>query len=112
MHHPTETEQLSGRTVDGEVTYVKLLKKAGAVGTGNVDMAHGVTGMVRLVSIYGGTNNADGRRMSIPYSASASTDYISVRGMGTANTIRISVSASWTGGIALEDLWIVIEYTK
>tara|TARA_R110002096_G_C14206696_1_gene689516 strand:+ start:237 stop:599 length:363 start_codon:yes stop_codon:yes gene_type:complete len=112
LHHPTTTEKLSGRTVDGDDTYIKLIKKAGAAGTGNVDIAHGVVGMVRLLSIYGGCNNADGRKMPLPYSASASSNYISLRNMGTANNIRVSVSSSWAGADALEDIWLVIEYKK
>tara|TARA_R110002095_G_C4251957_1_gene240445 strand:+ start:40912 stop:41271 length:360 start_codon:yes stop_codon:yes gene_type:complete len=110
LHHPSETEQLSGRTVDGAVTYIKLLKKTGTVGSGNIDITHGVTGMLKCYAIYGGVGNADGRKLPIPYAASSAVDYITPR--VRPSDVRFAISTSWAGADALEDLWFIIEYSK
>jgi hypothetical protein len=112
LHHPTTTEQATGRSVDGSATYIKLVKIAGAISTGESDHAHGVTGMTRLLNIYGGVSVADGRELPFPGSAAGAGTALCVRGFGTTNDIRITIGTAWTSGAALSDLWMVLEYTK
>jgi len=112
LDHPTTTETLSGRTYDGVATYIKLLQQSGAVSTGNFDIAHGITGLVRIVAIYGGAHVADGTEVPIPNSGSGSTDVLSVRDFGTTGNIRVTVGTAWTTSIELSDIWLVVEYTK
>jgi hypothetical protein len=112
VDHPAETERLSGRTVDGSVTYIKVIKKAGAAGTGEVDIAHGITNLGRILYIYGGCSLNGGQRLPIPYPGSGLTDGISLRGFGTTNNIRLSIGSTWTSTLAVEDVWLVLEYYK
>lgn len=112
LDHVTTTERLSGRTYDGSPTYVKLVKQSGVVSTGNFDVAHGITGLQRIVYIYGGAHVADGTEIPIPNSGTSLTTGVAVRGFGTTNNIRFSVGTSWTSTLELSDIWFVIEYLK
>lgn len=112
LDHPTTTERLSGRSVDGTVTYIKLIKQSGAMGTGNLDIAHGITGLARIIGIRGGCHIDDGRELQIPYSNGSTPFILSCRGFGTTNNIRLNIGTGWTSTLALSDAWLVIEYQK
>lgn len=111
LDHPTTTEKLSGRTYDGVATYIKVLQQSGAIATGNLDIAHGITGLVRIVSIRGGVHIADGRENPVPDDG-AGTFVLSVRDFGTTGNIRVTVGTGWVTTLELSDMWLVVEYTK
>jgi len=115
LANATTTEQLSGRLVDGATSYVKLVKRVGALGTGTVDVAHGITGMTRIVSAHGGVKDTV-QWFSMPYGGwgapSGSSFGLFFVWLEDDINIRISVGGGWAGGNALSDAWVVLEYLK
>lgn len=110
----TTTEALSGRTIDGVASYVKLVKSAGSLTNGaSNNFAHGISGMTRLVSVFvsvedqtpqwipvvGGYNSASGSLFGL----SVSVD---------ATNVIVDVGSAWAATNLLENFWVVLEYLK
>lgn len=109
----TTSEQLSGRNVDGVASYVKLIKQSGALGTGDVTVAHGITGATRWVSLSVGIEDAVPQWFgcgSGNWTAGASAFGLGSSIDGTNATLHIGTS--WTGANALSNAWIIVEYLK
>lgn len=109
----TTSEQLSGRSWDGAATYVKLIKKTGALGTGDVTQAHGITGATRWVNIWVGVGDAVPQWFGITLgtiSTAGSVFGTAVSVDGTNVTMRIGTS--WAATNALSNAWIILEYLK
>lgn len=109
----TTTEQLSGRTIDGAASYVKLVKRTGAAGTGDVSFAHGITGVTRMVFLRVMLKD------SVPQWFQAPTAIQSVGGtnFGLAcswdtTNVTVHIGTSWTATNALAELWAIMEYLK
>lgn len=107
---PLNTEVESGRKVYGEDTFLKALEFIGSltVSVGK-DIAHGVTGLDRLVEIYG-TCVTSTQLIPIPFGTPFSSFGIQIS--GDATNVTIVPGASWTGGSTLTNPRIIIEYTK
>lgn len=109
----TTTEQLSGRTIDGTASYVKLVKRAGTTGTGDLAFAHGITGMTRLVSIFVGVEDAVPQWFTFPMGTISSTPNNWGLGVSVDGTnITLHIGASWTSTNALRDVYAILEYLK
>jgi len=105
------TERLTGRTVNGEPTYIKLVKYAGTLAAGANNIAHGITGLGRLVVFHASSVQASGGTwLPIPYAYPSSNYY--VEGKINATNLVLGVGSAYTGGAALSDPWAILEYTK
>jgi len=106
------TEIVSGRTVNGEVTYLKMVVQSGNLSTGVNSIAHGITGLARVVSMYGSACAAAlGQCIPLPYAFPGSTYNVELNYTDATN-IKIAVGSSWTSGAVLSNAWVQIEYTK
>lgn len=112
LDHPTTTEQLSGRSVDGSPTYVKMVKVAGALGTGAgaVTAAHGISGMTRLIWMHGAAHTTSSGDITVPRPSTSRAFAIDARIVGS--NLVVDIGSSFTGAAALSDLWMVLEYLK
>lgn len=109
----TTSEQLSGRTVDGVASYVKLIKQSGALGSGDVNVAHGITGATRWVSIFVGVQDAVPQWM--PVSLGTLSSGGSVFGLSCSvdgTNVILHIGTSWAATNALSNAWIILEYLK
>ena len=104
------TEQLSGRSVDGAPTYIKLVKNTGALGTGNISFAHGIAGLTRVVRLFGGVHDAGSQHIPVPFPGITNFQ-INIRYFNGTN-LQAEIGTGWTAGNALSDLWVIIEYLK
>ena len=109
----TTSEQLSGRTWDGAATYVKLVKKAGALGTGDVTQAHGITGATRWVNIWCGVGDAVPQWFGLTLGtiSSGGSVFGTAVSVDSAN-VTMRIGTSWVATNALSDAWIILEYLK
>lgn len=108
----TTSEQLSGRSWDGAASYVKLVKKTGALGTGDVTQAHGITGATRWLNIWCGVGDAVpqwfGLTLGTISSGTVFGNAVSVDG----TNVTMHIGTSWTATNALSNAWIILEYLK
>lgn len=109
----TTSEQLSGRTIDGAASYVKLVKRTGAAGTGDVAFAHGITGLTRLVFFRVMLKD------SVPqwFQAPTATQSVGGTNFGLAcswdtTNVTVHIGTSWAATNALAELWAIMEYLK
>lgn len=109
----TTSEQASGRLFDGATTYVKLLKQAGALGTGTVTIAHGITGVTRFLRFEAGVQDTLPTWIPAPLSIVSTGGAVfglSIR--ADATNIYIDIGTSWAAANALSDAWVIVEYLK
>ncbi len=109
----TTTEQLSGRLFDGAATYVKLVKQSGALGTGDVTIAHGISGMTRLIVLHVGVEDASPQWMPVTLgtlSSGGSVFGLSASCNGT--NVILHIGTAWAAGNALSNAWCILEYLK
>lgn len=109
----TTSEQLSGRLFDGAATYIKLIKQTGALGTGTVTVAHGITGVTRWLRIEAGTQD------TLPTWIPAPLSIVSTAGSVFGLTARVDstncyldIGTSWAASNALTTVWFIVEYLK
>ncbi len=109
---PLNTEVESGRKIYGEDTFFKALEFVGNVPASTTqDIAHGVTGLKRVVRFGGVITDDDGDHFDLSFGTSASAFGIQLQ--ADATNVTILTGSGWTGaGNLLKDPRIVIEYTK
>lgn len=109
---PLNTEVESGRKVYGEDTFLKAIEFVGSL-TPSVgkDIAHGVTGLDRLIDVYGTcVTSTAGARIPLTFGSPFSSFGIQIQGDDT--NITVTPGSGWTGVNTLTNPRIVIEYTK
>lgn len=109
----TTSEQLSGRTIDGTPSYVILVKRTGATGTGDLAIAHGLSGVTRLVTMRVGIKDNTPQWFCIPIGTISSAG--SVFGLSASfdsTNVTLHIGTSWAVANALSEVWIVLEYLK
>lgn len=109
----TTTEQLSGRTIDGAASYVKLVKRTGAAGTGDVSFAHGITGLTRLVFFRVMLKDAVPQWLQAPTATQSvgGTNFGLACSWDTTN-VTVHIGTSWAATNAISELWAIMEYLK
>lgn len=111
----TTSEQLSGRTVDGTASYVKLIKSAGSLTAGAANnIAHGITGMTRLISMQISVRDQTPQCIPIPNGIASfnATNRWGLSGHVTSTDVVLNVGAKWAATNALDTVYIVLEYLK
>lgn len=109
----TTSEQLSGRTIDGAASYVKLIKRTGAAGTGDVSFAHGITGITRVVTLRVMLKDSVPQWFQTPIATISSGG--SVFGLSCSidsTNVTVHIGTSWATTNALAELWAIVEYLK
>lgn len=106
-HNAETTERVVGE-FDGEDYFQIVVKQVGALGTGSVTIAHGITGFDRCVEIGAFAVTAGGTSVHIPYAGSTNDIAMTV----DATNINLAIGASWTAGNALQDAWFILRYVK
>jgi len=108
----TTSEQLSGRLVDGVASYVKLIKQAGALGTGVVNISHGIS-WSRIISVRCGVEDATPQWIPVPLAEVSSGGALFALDVRVTSTdIQFNIGTGWTSANALSNAWIVVEYLK
>lgn len=106
-------EVASGRQVDGSDTFYKMVKLDGDIEPIPQSFAHNITGIDRVVDMYGLAKRDNAGAQEIAF---AGTDVVVVDASFLAvevNVIIIAPAAKYTGaGNTLSDLRIFLEYTK
>lgn len=110
----TTSEQLSGRNVNGSPSYIKLLKQTGALGTGTVNIAHGITGLTRLVQIEAFSTDATPQHIGFPFPQYSTVGNVFALHIFYANAtnVAVGIGTSWAASNALTTVWVIIEYLK
>lgn len=109
----TTSEQLSGRTIDGAASYIKLIKRTGAAGTGDVAFAHGITGITRVVLLRVMLKDAVPQWFQAPYATQSvgGTNFGLACSINATN-VTVHIGASWAATNAISELWAIVEYLK
>ena len=110
----TTSEQLSGRTIDGAASYVKLVKRTGAAGTGDVSFAHGITGLTRLVFFRVMLKDSVPQWFQAPI-GTQSTGAGAMFGLACSwdtTNVTVHIGTSWAATNAIAELWAIMEYLK
>lgn len=111
----TTTEQATGRTVDGAATYTKLIKQSGNLSVGTTNVAHGITGLTKVVRTYAVAQRVTAiqgtEQVVFPFLSSTVSFLASVHFDSTNLIIRLGTGWAGTNNV-LSDLWAAIEYLK
>lgn len=111
----TTTEQATGRTVDGAATYTKLVKQSGNLSTGTTNVAHGISGLTKIVRCHAvaqrSTDIQGTEQVVFPFVSATSTFNASVHFDATNLIIRLGTGWMGTNNV-LSNLWAVVEYLK
>lgn len=109
---PLNTEVESGRQLYGEDTFFKAVEFVGNVPASTTKtMAHGVTGLKRVLRFWGAITDDDGDHHELSFGTPFSAFGIQLQ--ADATNVTIITGSGWTGaGNLLKDPRIVIEYTK
>lgn len=100
-------EHVIGKWIDGTTDVYEKVITSASVGTGASSIAHGITGINTVVSLYG-TCVFSSKALTLPY-VSSSTYAISIGNVDSTN-IEIDVGSSLSGGVS--NIILVIRYTK
>jgi hypothetical protein len=106
------SEQATNRTdLSGNVIYQKSLTIGGNLSTGITNLAHGITGLNKMVFLQGFCDRSNGAQVIVPFPSTTSTFVATVQ-VDATNAI-ITVGTSWTGaGNVLSNLRMTLFYTK
>lgn len=106
------SEELSGRTVDGEVTYVQLVKITGFISSGATNNAHGISGIARIVDARAiADKETDTFYTPLPFSSDTLNRNIELQASPTNVFVRIGSAWNSTPN-RIQDVYIYLEYTK
>jgi hypothetical protein len=107
------TEQQTNRTyIDGKPIFQKTIQRAGNLGVGGTNIAHGITGLDRVVFMLGDVLRSNGGRFMVPFVDPATQFLVGLQYVDGTN-LSIKLGAGWTGvGNVLSDLNLTIWYTK
>lgn len=111
------TEQETNRTyIDGKPIFQKTIQRAGNLSTGATSIAHGITGLDRVVFMLGDVLRSNGGRFMVPFvdptNITTNNFLVGLQYLDGTN-IRITLGTGWTGvGNVLSDVNITIWYTK
>ena len=106
-------EVASGRKIGGVSTFLKMIKRTGALAVGVNTQAHSITGLIKMYRLWGVALRDDVGRTHYLL-ASAEVNLAAVNNLVSDNTnIIMTIGTAWTGaGSILSDALIFMEYTK
>ena len=109
---PLNTEVESGRQIYGENTFLKAIEFVGSL-TPSVakNIAHGITGIDRLVEVYGTCVTSTAGAL-VPMTFGSPFSAFAIQIQADATNVIVTPGASWTGVNILTNPRIIIEYTK
>ena len=106
------TEKAIGTWTDGSTVYKKTVKSTSITSNSLNNIAHGITGLNRLIDISGNCIRADNVLMPIPRITSDGTNgLISVSSVGATNIV-LYVGFNYTGTTAISEVALTLIYTK
>lgn len=106
------SEQSTNRThTTGATIYQKTFLRPGNLPTGSTNIAHGITGLSRIIHSAGSVNRSNGQKIPINFPANPATFILGV--LADATNVIIQVGTGWAGaGNVLSDPIITLFYTK
>lgn len=106
-------EVASGRKIGGVSTFLKMIKRTGALAVGANTQAHSITGLIKMYRLWGVALRDSAGNDSVLL-ANADVNVTAVNNLVSDNTnIIINIGTVWTGaGSILSDALIFMEYTK
>ena len=106
------TEKAIGTWTDGSTVYKKTVTSTSITSNSLNNIAHGITGLNRLIDISGNCIRADNTLMPIPRITSDGTNgLISVSSVGATNIV-LYVGFNYTGTTAISEVALTLLYTK
>jgi hypothetical protein len=109
----TTTEQLSGRTIDGAASYVKLVRRSLPTGTGDLNIAHGIVGLTRVVTMRVGIKDNTPQWFTIPIGTiSSGANNFGLSASIDSTNVILHIGASWAVANALSEVYAILEYLK
>lgn len=111
--HIRTTENTTGDFLEGKAVYRKMVKHSGNLSTGTNNIAHGISGLTKVVGCYGTVLRSNGTTYPMPSWNDRAVSNFNYYTQLDGTNIIITVGTAWTGaGNVLSDPWIIIEYLK
>ena len=106
-------EVASGRKIGGVSTFLKMIKRTGALSVGANTQAHSITGLIKMYRLWGVALRDSVGNDSVLL-ANADVNVTAVNNLVSDDTnIIMTIGTVWTGaGSILSDALIFMEYTK
>lgn len=107
------TEQATPRTwVDGSVIYQKTIYRAGNLATGATSIAHGITGLSRLIWMHSTALRSNGEQVPFTWGTATSINWLLGHRVDATNVL-LNVGTNWAGaGNVLSEYYGTMIYTK
>ena len=106
------TEKAIGTWTDGSTVYKKTVTSTSITSNSLNNIAHGITGLNRLIDISGNCIRADNTLMPIPrITTDGANGLISVSSVNATNIV-LYVGFNYTGATAISEVALTLIYTK
>lgn len=103
-------EKIIGKWIDNRPIYQKTIS-TGSLGTGTIEIAHGISNVDELIYSVGTAKRSDGYKFSFPTLHTNPNWDAFIHGINTTNIV-LQIGSSFVGTYQLMDSTVTIQYTK